>query len=83
MSNPGECMGVNRYCVQFIKSCFLLQCHVRIHIRYYKSHACVRTCDEIESSYDKIIMTIVPIKLYQKMYHSFVAVGIVTHAVHS
>ena len=37
-------------------------------------------CNEIEGLYDKIIITVVPIKLYRKKYHSFVAIiiGIVT-----
>ena len=34
--------------------------HVRLHIRYYKSCALVWMCNEIEGSYDKIIITIVP-----------------------
>ena len=33
-------------------------CPVRIRIRYYKSRACICTCNEIEGSYDKIIITI-------------------------
>ena len=47
------------------------------------SHVCcVWTCNEIEDSCDKIIITIVP-SYTEKKYHSFVAVGIVTRASHS
>ena len=34
--------------------------HTRIHIRYFKSHVLhLNVCNEIECSYDKIIITIV------------------------
>ena len=36
-------------------------------------------CNEIEGSYDEIIITIVP-SYTEKKNHLFVAVGIVTHA---
>ena len=35
-------------------------------------------CIEIEGSYDKIIITIVP-SYARKKYHSFVAIGVHTH----
>ena len=38
-------------------------------------------CNEIGSLYDKIIITIV--QSCTRKYHSFVAVGIVTHAAHA
>ena len=52
---------------------------LQVHVR------CVWMCNEIEGLYDKIIITVVPIKLYRKKYHSFVAIiiGIVTRAAHS
>ena len=40
------------------------------------------TCNEIKGSHDKISITIAP-SYTGKKYHSFVAVGIVTRAVHS
>ena len=47
------------------------------------SHArCVWMCNEIKRSYDKIIITIVP-SYTEKNITPFVAVGIVTRAVHS
>ena len=39
-------------------------------------------CNEIEGSYDKIIITIVP-SYIEKKYYLFVAVGIVTYAAYS
>ena len=39
---------------------------------------CVWTCNEIEGSYDKIIITIVP-SYTGKKYHPFVAIGIASH----
>ena len=45
------------------------------------TRALVWTCNEIEGSYDEIIITIVPSYTGNKnIYHSFVAVGIVTRA---
>ena len=49
--------------------------NVSTRIRYYKSRACVWTCNEIEGLYHKIIITIVP-SYTRKKYHSLVAVGI-------
>ena len=43
----------------------------------------VWTCNEIQSSYDKIIIIIVLNFVYQKKYHPFVAAGIATHAANS
>ena len=57
--------------------------HVRTRIRYYKSRALhLNVHNEIEGSYDKIFITIVP-SYTRKKYHSFVAIGIVTRAAHS
>ena len=55
--------------------------HVRICIRYYKSHALHLNIQKIEGSYDKIIITIVPSYTGNK-YHKFVIVSIVTHTAH-
>ena len=40
-------------------------------IKYYKSRVCVWTCNEIESSYDKIIITIVPSHTRKNITHLF------------
>ena len=41
-------------------------------------------CNEIEGSYDKIIITIVPSYTGKKyMYHSFAPVGIVTYVTYA
>ena len=40
-------------------------------IKYCKSHQCVWTCNEIESSYDKIIITIVPSYTRKNITHLF------------
>ena len=46
------------------------------------SHKCyIWARNEIKGSYDKIIITIV--QSYTGKYHEFVAIGIVTRAVHS
>ena len=64
------------------KPYFLLQV-TRESISGTTSLVCwIRTCNEIEGSYDKIIITIVP-KLYRENCHTLIAVGIVTCAVHS
>ena len=96
MSNSRECMGVNGEALQlhtvYKKPYFLLQVKREFvsvlqitweSVSGTASHArCIWTCNEIEGSYNKIIITIVP-SYTRKKYHSFVAVGIVTHAVHS
>ena len=41
-------------------SCAQFTSHARICIRYYKSRACIWTCNEMEGLYDKFIITIVP-----------------------
>ena len=81
-------------CIQFIKS-RILDCKSRENpYQYYKSCenpyqvlqvACTASerAMEIEGSYDKIIITIVPSYIGEKKYHSFVVVGIVTRAAHS
>ena len=84
MSNSRWCMGVNGEALQLhvvlSKAVFL---H---HITWESvsgtaSHACcIWTWNEIEGSYDKIIITTVP---SWKQYHSFIAIGIFTHAAHS
>ena len=87
--NVLESMGKSCSCVQLY---FLLQftwesvhistaSHMIIRIGYYKSRLYVWTCNEIEGSYDKIVITIVQ-RYTKKKYHSFVAVGIVTSAQH-
>ena len=61
-------MGKPCSCMQFIKSCIFYCKSCENPYQYYKSR-------EIEGSYDKIIITIVP-GYTGKKYHSFVAVGI-------
>ena len=63
-------MGKPCSCMQFIKSYIFATSHsriristtsyARIHISYYNSRVLVWTCNEIEGSYDEIIITIVP-----------------------
>ena len=63
------------------KICISTTSHAKISIRYCKSHKLRLTCNEIEGSYDKIIMTIVP-NYITKKNHPFAAGGIVTRAAH-
>ena len=71
-------MGVNGEALQLHAVCIFTTSHVRIRTA---SHVCC-FCNEINGSYDKIIITIVSSYTGEK-YHSFFAVGIVTRAVHS
>ena len=96
MSNSHECMGVNGEALQLhaiYKNPYFLQQVTQEFVSVLQftwesvsgtaSNArWVWTCYEIENSYDKIIITIVP-SYTGKKYHSFVAVGIVTRAAHS
>ena len=95
MSNSRKCMGVNGEALQlhavYKKPYFLLQITQEsvsvLQVTWEPvsgtaSHArCVWACNGIEGSYDKIIITIAPSYTWIK-YHSFVAVGIVTCAMH-
>ena len=79
-------MGVNGETLQlhavYKKPYFLLQVTWE-SISGTASHAYyVWKCNEIEGLYDKIIITTVPNNNW-KQYHSFIAIGIFTHAVHS
>ena len=75
--------------MQFIKS-RIFYCKSRENsYQYYKSHenlqvmrAASERAMKSKGLYDKIIITIAP-SYTGKEYHSFVAVGIVTRAVHS
>ena len=85
-SNSRYCMGVIGEALQlhaiYKKPYFLLQV-MRESVSGTTSHVrCVWACNEIEGSYDKIIITIVP-SYTGKKHHSFVAVGIITRAAHS
>ena len=59
MSNYRNCFGVNGEALQLHAVYKKRYSQARICIRYYKSHCCVWTCNEIEGLYDKIIITIV------------------------
>ena len=73
-SNSRECMGINGESLQLhavYKKKRIFYCkhariristtsHVRFRIRYASHARCIWTCNEIESSYDKIIITILP-----------------------
>ena len=86
VSNSSECIRVNGEALQlhvvYKSRIFLLQV-TRESILSTTSHVhCIWTCNEIEGSYGKIIITMRSTKLYRKKYHSFVAISIVTRAVH-
>ena len=49
------------------KICISTTSHAKISIRYCKSHKLRLTCNKIEGSYDKIIMTIVPNYITKKI----------------
>ena len=67
-----------------IKPLLFTTSHARIRIKYYKSYACIRTCNEIKGSYVEIIIPKIPSYMRKKNeYHLFVAIHIVTHAAHS
>ena len=79
-SNSHLCMGANVEALQLHavdkKAVFLVQAtqesvsvlpsHTRIHIRYYKSRACIWMCNGL---YDKIVITIVPSYTRQNITH--------------
>ena len=95
-SNSCDCMGINKeafqLCAVYKKLHFLLQVTwesisilqvTQESVSGTSSHmCCFWMCNEIECSYDKIIITILRIKRYQKKYYTFFAIGIVTYAVH-
>ena len=88
MFNWHECMGVSGEALQLhsaYKKAVFFYCKSRENpYQYYKSrknksvsgtasHAhCVWTCNEIEGSHDKIIITIVATKLYREKYPSLI-----------
>ena len=86
-------MGKPSSCTQFIKSRISYYKSRENPYQYCKSRenpyqvlqvTCAASERAMKSKvHDKIIITIVPSYIYQKKYHSFVAVGIVTRAAHS
>ena len=81
MSTSCECMGFIGEALQlhavYKKLYFLMWESVSGSISHVR---CAWMCDEIEGSYDKIIITIVPSYTAKNL---FVGVGIVTRALHS
>ena len=83
-------MGKPCSCTQFIENCifFLLQI---CENQYYKSHENSYEVLQVVCASEPAMKLMVRMinhfhqstKLYRKKYHSFVAVGIVTHAAHS